>query len=194
MPPATVNTAPASQRMGRRRGCASCSIGGCLLILVVLILIVGAGWIFAIRPYLHNLAMTRLDQTMSSAAEQIPPQAALLPPGPVVIRDAAIQNMIVLNLAPSDPIKNPVAQITPSGVHLDFQLYGLPCSIGTVPTTVNGQLTATNVTISGPISLIMSPDDLTTLMNKHLVQAQARLKHRIMSVTLQQHQMTLQLG
>lgn len=193
MPPATINTAPASRRVGRRRGCAGCSIGGCLT-LVILVLILAAAWVFAIRPYLHNLAMTQLDHAMSSATEQIPPQAALLPPGPVVIREAAIQNLIVLNLAPSDPIKNPVAQITPSGVRLDFQSYALPNSISLVPATVNGQLTATHVTLSGPISLILSPDDLATLMNKHLADAQARLKHRIMSVNLQQHEMTLQLG
>jgi hypothetical protein len=192
MRPATVNTAPASQRARRRRGCCS-PIGGCLT-LIILILIIGAGWLFVIRPYLHNLAMTQLDHAMSSATDQIPPQAAMLPPGPVVIHDAAIQNMIVLNLAPSDPIKNPVAQITPSGVNLGFQVYGLPNSISMVPTTVNGQLTATKVALSGPISLIMTPDDLTTLLNRHLVDAQARLKHRIMSVNLQQHQMTLQLG
>ena len=55
MPPAVVNTQAPSR--SRRGGCTL----GCLTILVLLLLIV-AGWFFVARPFLHDLAVTQLDR------------------------------------------------------------------------------------------------------------------------------------
>jgi hypothetical protein len=192
MPPgAAVNRPDTLPR--RRRNRAGCIVG-CLSLLVLLLLVVGAGWIFLLRPYLHNMAQDQLDRAMNSGVDQIPQAALLLPPGALPVGENSINNLIVLNLAPSDPIKNPSTQITPDGIHISFQVYGLNSSIFTKPALQNGRLVATNVAVDGPISLIMTPDELTPLLNKHLSDAQDRLHHPIQSIQLKSHEMDLMLG
>src|SRR6266700_4296543 len=98
--PATVNAQaqPASgtaQRLRRGAGCV-----GCLTVVVLLLFVVGAGWTFAVRPYIHSIAQNQLDNAMSNAVQQIPPQAAQLPAGSTIpVQESTLTNMIVLNLA-----------------------------------------------------------------------------------------------
>jgi hypothetical protein len=170
-----------------------------LVFVLVVIVIVGAGWIFGARPYIHNMAQSQLDSAMSNAVQQIPPQASQLPPNSTIpIQESTLTNMIVLNLAPSDPIKQPVAHITPQGVSLDFQLVTplvtMSNTITGVPKVVNGKLQMSNVTVEGPVGLVMSPDDFTTLLNKHFADAQTRLQRPIKAVQLKDHEMDIVLG
>ncbi len=190
MPPDAVTSRPDTTPRRRRTGC----IVGCLSILVLLLLVVGAGWIFLLRPYLHTLAQDQLDRAMTSGVNQIPVTAALLPPGPLTIGENSINNLIVLNLAPSDPIKKPSTQITSDGILISFQTYGFSSSISAKPALQKGRLVATNVKVDGPISLIMTPAELTPLLNQHLSDAQNRLKHPLESVQLKNHEMDLTLG
>lgn len=189
MPPAVVTT-PASRS---RRGCLGCGIAT-LITLIILIIIGGAGWIFGLRPYLHTVAVTQLNQTLASATQQIPPQIAQLPPGPLPVTETAVNNMIALNIAPSDPIQHAQAHLTTSGISLDFQLYGNACTITMVPKAQNGKLIATNVTVQGIIGLIMTPDELTTLLNQHFADVQKQLNHSIQAVFLKNQEMDLLLG
>src|SRR5215471_11230978 len=112
---ATQNT---SSRRRRRGGC----LVGCLLTLLVLALLLLAGWIFALRPYLNTLAHDQIDQSLTNAVDQIPPTAALTPPGTVIVNENSVNNLIVLNSAPSDPVQNVHMLITPNDVELDFQM------------------------------------------------------------------------
>jgi len=131
---------------------------------------------------------------MTVGIQQIPPAIALLPAQTLPVRDDTINNLIVLNLAPNDPIKNPATQITPNGVRISMQVYGFACAVATKLELQNGHLTATNVAVDGPIGLIMSPDELTSLLNKHFADAQSQLKHPIQSVVFKDHEMDLTLG
>ena len=167
--------------------------------LIILLLVVGASWIFGVQPYIHSVAQTQLDNAMSNAVQQIPPQAAQLPAGSTIsVQESTVTNLIVLNLAPSNPIKQPAVSITPQGVRLDFQivtpLVTMSSAITGVPKVVNGQLQMSNVTEEGPVGLVMSPSDITTLLNKHFAEAQTRLQHPIKSVQLKDHEMDLIIG
>jgi hypothetical protein len=178
----------------RRRSCLGCFLT-LLTVLVVLLILVGVGWIFVGRPYLHNIAENQLDNAMNNAVEQIPSQVALLPGGQTVpIQDTALTNLIVLNLAPSSPVKNPDFTITTQHVRLDFQLYGYPDAITFTPTVSNGHLVAQNVQVDGAFGLIMSPDEMTALLNKHFADAQSKLQKTVNSVQLKDHEMDVTLG
>lgn len=197
--PATANAQPqpASGPARRTRRGAGCV--GCLTALVLLLLIVGAGWIFAARPYIHSVAQNQLDSAMSNAVQQIPPQAAQLPAGSTIpVQESTITNLIVLNLSPSDPIKQPAAHIDSNGVSLDFQLVTpivtMSNTITGVPKVVNGKLQMSNVIVDGPVGLVMSPDDITALLNKHFADAQTHLQRPIKSVQLKDHEMDIVLG
>ena len=187
MHPAVVKAAP--EYRSRRRGCF-----GCLTMLVLLLIVVGAGWIFYLRPYAHNIAQAQLDQALSSAVNQVPALPAQLPPGPIQIQENAINNLIVLNLAPSSPVQHPTTTITPNNIRIDFQVYGLPSAIAATPKVVNGQVVASNVTVEGVVGLIMPPEEVMTLLNKHLANAEARLGHKVQSVQLKDHEADLTLA
>jgi len=190
MQPETVTTPPPRRRRSRV-GCAL----GCFSTFAILIIVLGVVWVFALRPYAHDLATTQIDNAMTSAINQIPPQVAQIPAGTTLpVQEVVLNNLLVLNIAPSDPVQNTNMQIAPSGVHLDFKLYGQPCTITSVPQAKNGKLVATNVTVTGVIGLVMSSDDITTLLNKHFADAQARINHSVTDVQLKDHEIDLMLG
>ena len=192
MRPGTFAAAGKTPR--RRRG----RVIGCLLTLLVLALVIGAGWVFALRPFLDSLAQAQIDQVLTAAVNQMPPAATQLPPGTVPVSEKAIDNLIVLNTAPSDPVQQAQVHITPNLVRLDFQVYGLPCAVTGVPEVVgsqpNGRLVLSNVTVEGILALIMSPDEVTSLVNRHLADAQARFAHPIIQVSLKDHELDLLVG
>jgi len=168
----------------RRRNRAGCVLG-CLGVLLVLILLLGATWIFALRPYVHDMAVTQMDNAMTNAVNQIPPIGLPIPPGTTLpVSEGVINTALTANVSASDPVQNPIVQITSNQVLLDFKLYGQDCTITTVPQMQDGKLVATNVTVSGIISLFLSPKDITTLLNSHVEDAQARINHRITQVHL----------
>ncbi len=182
------NTFPRSQKT--RHGPGYCFVWA-LGILVLLLIGVSMGWFFVIRPSIHNTAQTELNAALDRAEGDIHPPSFFLPGIIVPIQEHTITELFVLNLAPSDPIKNPVTHIIPNNIRLDFELYGFPCAISAVPQADNGHLVVSNVNIEGIISFIMSPDEMTTLLNKHLMDAQARFQHSVSNVQLKDHEMDL---
>lgn len=190
MQPVSAYTVSETPPRRRRRGC----IPGCLITLIILIIVLGGAWFLIAHPYLHNIAATQLNQALSSATAQMPPQVTQLQSGPIIVPETALNNLIALNIAPSNPLQHAQTHITPSGIRLDFQLYGYQCAFTGVPKAVNGQLILTNVTVGGLIGLIMSPDELTSLLNKHLADAQQKIHHTILAVSLKDQQLGLLLG
>ena len=117
-----------------------------LITLIILIVLLVAGWIFAGRPILHSVAQNQFDQLIGSQINLLVP----LPPSiasSLAVTETGLNNLITLNHAPSDPVQNAVAHITPGGVELDFQLFGFACSIKGVPIASNGQVVMTQVQI-----------------------------------------------
>jgi hypothetical protein len=192
IPPRALAAAVKTPR--RRRG----RVIGCLLTLLLLVLVIGVGWVFALRPFLHSLAQVQIDQALTTAVNQLPPAATQLPPGMVHVQENAINNLIVLNSSPSDPVQHTQVSITPNLVRLDFQVYGLPCAVTGVPQVAgsppNGRLVVSKVTVEGIIALIMSPDEVTSLVDRHLADAQVRFEHPIIQVSLADHELNLLVG
>jgi hypothetical protein len=179
-------TPPAKARRGR--GC----LATLLITLVVLVALVLGGWFIGLRPYLHSLVQNQIDQELSNSVNQIIP----IPPviNNVTVTETMLNNLFVLNHSPSDPVQNMHITITPAGLQLDFQAYGFSNTITGDLTTSNGVPMVTNVGIQGILGLIMSPDELTTILNTHLSDAQARLHRSITSITLQEHTIEFNLG
>ena len=178
-------------RPRRRRG--SCLLRSLITFIVLLVLIVG-GWFLGVRPYLDNLAQNRLDGVLTDAVNNIPPPLAQLPNGPVSIPEKALNNLLVLQSAPNDIVKNPQIHITSTQARMEFQVYGFPCAVTGVPQANSGHLTLTNVNIEGIAALILTPDEITTIVNRHLADAQTKLNHSIDSVQLKDQEVDLMLG
>lgn len=171
-----------------------------LIILVVLIVVLTGAWFFALRPYLHSLAQNQLDSTLTSVVNQINfPPLSQLPPGvplpPIQVTEDAINNFYLPLLHdPSSPVQNMHVQITSTEVRFDFTIYGFASDITGRPTLINGKLTATDVNVGGIAGLIMSSDEMTAILNKHLVDIQARLSRPITSVSLINQEIDITLG
>ncbi len=140
------------------------------------------------------LAVSTIDGVFSSAIGQINPIEAVVistSHAPVVITETDANTFIAMNTAA--PIQQMHMTITQAGLRLDFQLYGFTSTVTGVPQAVNGQLVMTNVTVQGIASLIMSPDELTTIVNANLHQISTVLHRSISGVILKDHEMDVQL-
>lgn len=184
-------------------------LGGCLirlvLVLVLLLAASAAAWFFALRPYVHGIAENELDNALTDAVNRIPPALSQLPLPPntqlPAITESMLKNIIILNTAPADPLQDPAVHINQEGVRIEFTLhenflfdFNFPCAVTLTPALDNqGNLVAHNVSIEGIASLVMSPDELTTLINQKLAQAQQKLNHPIASVQLQQGEIVVVL-
>lgn len=197
MLPAVINSTTSQGDARRSRRSKSGCILGCLTTIVLLLVILGAGWIFILRPYVHNIAQTELDKAMTAAVNQMPTSqlTQLLPPGSTLpINESTINNLIVLNLAPSNPVQKPKTSITPERIRIDFEIYGYPSAISMVlALDSTGHLVANNVNVEGVLGLIMSPDELKPMLDKHLSDAQNKLGRSIKAVKLNNQQVSFTL-
>ena len=168
-----------------------------LAVLLVLALLLVGGWFFVLRPYMHGVAQNEVDSVFSSATNLINPLAlAVIATNqkPVIITENDANNFIALNRTQSDPVQQIHMSITPAGLRLEFQTFGLTSTMTGVPRVSNGQIVMTNVTVQGIASLIMSPDELTNEVNADLQQVSATLHRPISRVVLKNQEMDVQLG
>lgn len=168
-----------------------------LAVLLVLALLLIGGWFLLLRPYAHGVAQNEVDGIFLNATNLINPLALTIVTSshqPVIITENDANNFIAANSSQSNPIQQAHLSITPAGLQLQFQTFGLTSTITGVPKVVNGQIVMTNVKVQGPASLIMSPDELTNEVNADLQQVSASLNHPITSLVLKNQEVEIQLG
>ena len=181
-----TNTQKDARPRRRGRGCLIRS----LITFIVLLLLIAGGLFFGVRP----LVLSKLDTVLTSAVNNIPPPIAQLPAGPVQISEQLLNNLLVLQSSPDDIVKNPHISITSNAVRMEFQVFGFDCAVSGAPQLQHGQLVMTNTNIEGIVALILMPDDITTLVNKHLVDAQKKINLSIESVQLKNQEVDMVLG
>jgi hypothetical protein len=174
----------------RRRGRVSLRI---LLTLLLLLAILAAVWFVAVRPSLHSIVQTQLDQALNGAEGQMILFQAALPAGNQVVHiDESIINNY-LNVHDLNPLQNLHATITTSGLRLDFGAYGFTSDIIVVPIASQGALEVTNVQVQGVLWLVMSDDELTTALNTNFQSFGRQMNRAIRSITLHNHEMDIRI-
>ena len=186
---ATASPSPKT-RKGRRRGNVWLRL---FTTLIILFGILAAVWFLAVRPYIHNIAETELNTALSEAINQIQPLPAQLPPGTTrQINEAGLENLIKLNIAPSGPVQNPVVHIDQQGIRLELDIYTFHNTFSLLPgLDAHGNLVANNVQVNGVASLVMSSDELSSLINQYLTRAMKKLNHPLTSLQLQPGVLTI---
>ena len=185
------NTETPKRPRKKRRGC----LPGALITLVVLLILIGGGWFLVARPYLDNLAQSKLDSALTDAVNHIPAQVAAIPDGTAVpVSETLLNNLLVLQSSPNDLVKDMQIQITSSQMRMQFTVFGFSSAVTAVPQVNQGKLIVTNVQIEGLASLILTSDEVTALANRHLADAQQRINHSITSVQLKDHELDLVFG
>ena len=197
MPGTGAKPAPPPFSPPRRKNCLMQVLLIVLAVLLVLALLLVGGWFLLLRPYAHSVAQNEVDGIFLNAKNLINPLALTLVASshqPVIITENDANNFIASNSSQSNTVQQVHLSITPAGLQLQFQTFGLTSTITGVPKVVNGQIVMTNVTIQGPMSLIMSPDELTNEVNADLQQVSAALNHPITSLVLKNQEVEIQLG
>ncbi|HLX39289.1 MAG TPA: zinc-ribbon domain-containing protein, partial [Ktedonobacteraceae bacterium] len=118
------NSGKVAPKRRRGRGCFL----GCLVTLLVLVLLITGGWFLLARPYLHNLATTQINDELTTEINQIPSQVTLVPAGIFPVQENTLNNLIVLETAPSDPVQHMQVSITPANMTINFSVYGYGCT------------------------------------------------------------------
>lgn len=217
-PFAETTSLPDNAKLQRGKRAPRRSLGGCLfrlmLVLVLLCAALAGVWFFVLQPSLHAFVTNKLDNAMTQAVDKIPTlpqQSSPLPlpfrppsnvtvPIPDTILENLLENTLKLNMAPSDPVQDPVVIINQQGVRMEFNVhfdplpFTFPCAVSFLPVIdAQGNLVAQNVNIEGIASLALSPDELTNLLNKHFTDALNKLNHPVSKIDFEQGQVVLTL-
>jgi len=165
-----------------------------LLVLVLLVAVLVGAWFLGVRPYLHNLDQTQLDQALNPPESQMLLAMLALPPGKEIIRGSENSMNLYLSAHDTDTVQNLHMTITPAGLSLSFTVYGQNNTISALPIVTNGQLQVTNVQVQGILGLIMTNDELTSSLNNNLQNFSAEMTHKITKLTLLEHEIDVQFG
>jgi hypothetical protein len=141
-----------------------------------------------------SMAQSKLDGVLTDAVSRIPPPVSQLPAGPVKVSERTLNNLLVLGSSPNDIVKNTQIHITSSAMSLQFDVFGFTSTVSGVPAVNSGHLVATNVSIQGIAAFILTADEITALVNRHLADAQVKLNHSIVSVQLKDQELDMVLG
>jgi hypothetical protein len=178
-------------RKSRLRGCLFYSV----TIIVVLLLLLAGAWFLILRPYADSMAQTQLNNALAQAVDNIPSEVALLPSGGTVpISDNTLNLLLSDQSSSSNIVQNASITISPQNVVFKFQVFGFDCSVTSVPIASNGKIILTDVTLSGIAGMVMSAEEITNIVNNHLVDAVTRINHSITKVTLKEHEIDLTFG
>lgn len=177
----------ASKRKGKRRG------RGLLAFVLLLGVLVGV-WFLGVRPYVHDLAQTQLDQALNGAQSQLLLFQAALPPGRQIIHADEASLNTYLSAHDTDQLQNLHATISPDGVRLDFTAYGFSNTVTAMLIASGGELQVTNVQEQGILGMVMSDDELTSTLNSHFGDIGRQMHRTIEAVTLHQHEIDIQIN
>ena len=204
--PSSAPTTPLAQngQLQQGRRAPRRSLGGCFFRLILVLVLLSAAlagvWFFILQPTVHALVINKLDNAMTQAVDKVPSLQAVPPPLrsriPALnfplqysVLENTLENILKLNMAPSDPVQDPVVKVNQQGIRLAFNVhlgplpFTFPCAASFLPVVdAKGNLVAENVHIEGIASLVLSPDDLRTLLNKHFADAISKLDHPISSL------------
>lgn len=165
-----------------------------LFTLIVLLAILAGAWFLGVRPYLHNIAQTQLDQAFSEVETQVSVLQLALPPGSQVLHISEASINDYLKAHQPGQLQNLHMTVLPDGLQLDLEAYGFSSTILAVPIASKNLLQVENVRIQGVLGLVMSSDELTPSLNSHLQNISNQSHRKVQKVTLQSHQMDVQIS
>ena len=203
--PTTALSHNAQLQQSKRRGQGNPL--GCFLrlvtVLVVLSIILVGVWFLALRPFVNGMVTSKLDSAMGQAVNQIPSLSQSPFPLPIPIpipiqnkqipvSETLLDNVMSLSLSSSEPVKDPKFHITEQNVRMEFNVqpnflpFAIPCAVSFKPTVDDqGNVTIPSVNIEGLANLIVSSDDITPIINRHLKDATTKLNNPISKIDLQ---------
>ncbi len=156
-----------------------------LLFLIILVLVGTAGWIFVLRPAVHQAVDAQITQGLQQSINQISPLPEETPPGiSFPVTEGQINDYLAQHLSRLAPITNIRASLQPGVMIVTFQTYGFESTVRLGLALDGDTLVAQQVSVSGLLSWVESADELTVRFNEALRQVPDKLGRRLASVNI----------
>jgi hypothetical protein len=169
-----------------RRGATSCLTT--LVVLLALSVAMIIGLIVAtnmfVRPRVAEAVSSHIGAGIETTVRnQIVAELGNLPTGELTISEAEINQRIAErgNLGPVDDLS---ISINPGGIAADLQAYGLNGAYSADVGLVDGRITLSNSTISGPLQYVVSEADVAQITSEAINRALAEAGYQVEAVTL----------
>lgn len=182
-PPGAAAPAAASTRRAKRRRRWPWYF---LLFLLIFGVVAAGGWILFLRPAVHQSVDGEIQQGLQRAVGQIPFDAARAAPSGYIlpIPEDQMNTYLSQNSAALAPITSMQISLQPGVMVVTFQAYGFGSTVSLGLAVQDGKLIAQNVQVSGLLSWVETPQELTPRLNEALVQVTTNLGHQLGSVTI----------
>ncbi|MFI5272517.1 MAG: zinc ribbon domain-containing protein [Ktedonobacterales bacterium] len=161
--PAQPAAGAATRRAARRGGCARRALLTLLVLAVLLTCGVLSAWTLLIRPPLHakmdggiRSALNTLVDTVNARVAQLPPGAS----GTITVTAADLNAQLITQATARVPIHGVSLDFTDGGVDLNYALGNSQGRLFARLAASGGRLLAQAATVSGPLKLIESGDEL----------------------------------
>ncbi len=165
-----------------------------LLVSLILLILLTGSWFLGVRPYLNNLAKTQITQSLGEAQNEVSLLQSTFPDGPATLTVTETELNQYLSAHAGSQLQNPHMTITPADLQMDFKVNGFSCTMIAVPVVFDGALQVTNVQTQGWLGLVLSGDELTTILNTFLQNVGQQMHRHVDSVSLHNQMMVIQVS
>jgi hypothetical protein len=186
-PPPPVWTPPVAPR--KPSGPSGCVLG-VLGLLIIAIVALFFAWSIG-RSYVRSQVNDRITSGIVTQVGQIP---AVTPPasGKIVITDDEVNEQIQAYAGSLDPIKDPVATIDQSGIHVRFKAYGTSSEFSGIPVAAGGKIVILKPKISGGVAgQFVDADAVASIVEEQLADLLRRSGVTPASITLADGSLTI---
>ena len=163
-----------------------------LLILIAVLLVLTGAWIFVARPLIHQSVDSQIESGLQSAVDQVPflpldkPQYTLL--------QGEIDNYIALNSSQLSPVTDLQISLQANLIVATFKTFGVGSTVQFNIGVASGKAIATDVSVSGLISLVESADELTARLDDALGQLNGKVERQFVSVQIMPGELVFNLA
>ncbi len=167
-----------------------------LLFLLIFGVVSAGGWIFFLRPAIHQSVDGEIQQGLQQAVDQIPFDAARAAPSgyPLPIPEDQMNSYLSNNSAALAPITSMKISLQQGVMVVTFQAYGFESTVRLGLAVQDGKLIAQNVQVSGLLWWVENAQELTPRLNNALSQVSTNLGHDLASVTIEEGVLTLKFA
>ena len=157
-----------------------------LLFLLIFGVVATGGWIFFLRPAVHQSVDGEIQQGLQRAVGQIPFDAARNAPSgyPLPIPEDQMNTYLSQNSGALAPITSMQISLQPGVMIVTFQAYGFGSTVRLGLAVQGGKLIAQNVQVSGLLWWVENAQELTPRLNEALAQVSTNLGHPLASVVI----------
>lgn len=171
------------------------------VVVLMLLLIIAAGAVIGamllkdsvVKPYVADQVSDDLDRGIREAVhQQVPEVPVNIGPTEVTITEEDI-NQRLANRENFGPLDQATVDVTPEGIEIALEAYGLSGTYSADLVAANGQLQLQNGSIDGPLGMLLPTSDLEAVANQAISGSLNDAGYQVNQVTLSDQALVIAL-